>query len=80
MTKKPVRITLRIDEIIADRPGLDRATLERALHRELGRLIVGEGAKAFGEARRRPEVRTTLPAGRFGTAEVAAATVKALKS
>ena len=73
------RITLRIDEVIADQRGFDRASFERALHREISRLLTGQGTEAFGQARYRPEVRATLPAGKAGVTEVAAATIKALK-
>jgi hypothetical protein len=47
---KPPRITIRIDRVVADRPGLTREALAEALAREL-RAARGSGEAAFGPAR-----------------------------
>jgi hypothetical protein len=82
MTRAPRRITFRIDRITTDARGIDREALERALHRELDRLVAREGAEALGRGGDRPEARAKLPAGNGGSLahRIAVATVKALKS
>ena len=74
------RITLRIDQIVSDRPGLDRTVLAAALRREIGQLVAGEGSAALGKAGYRRRVQTDLPAGKSALApRVAAAAVRAVK-
>ncbi|AUH64199.1 hypothetical protein [Paracoccus zhejiangensis] len=73
------RITLRIDRIVTDGPGLDRAALERAIRAELTRTAVTGGAGAFGAGRARPLVSATLQKGGGPlTAQVAAAVATAV--
>lgn len=74
------RITLRVDRIVCDRPGLDRAVLEQALRKEIAGLVAGQRIAALGQARNRPWVRTDMPAGNGPLApRVAAAAIKAVK-
>ena len=75
------RITLSIDRIVCDRPGLNRAALETALHSEISRLVTEKGLGALGTSGSRTQVRTTLPQGQGQIVKrVAAATVKAVKT
>lgn len=74
------RLTIRIDRIVADRPGLDRAALEQALAAEFGRRIAAEGAAACGAGGLRSQVGVTLSAGREPLpARIASAVAKAVK-
>ena len=74
------RITLRIDQIVSDRPGLDRAALEAALRREVGQLVARDGTAALGKNSYRQHVQTGLPAGKSGLASrVATAAVRTVK-
>jgi hypothetical protein len=56
MTDRAHRITLRIDRIVADHPGLDRAALEQALRAEIGRLVTAEGPAAIGRGGHRTQL------------------------
>ena len=78
MTPPSPRIRLRIDRITIDRPGLDRHTLEAALHREISRLVAGHGIGAFGSGASRDRAQAEAATGGGSLAErVASATVKA---
>ncbi|WP_299844389.1 hypothetical protein [uncultured Paracoccus sp.] len=73
------RVTLHIDRIVADGPGLDRAALERAIRAELTRMTATGGAGAFGAGHARPLVSATLQKGGGPlTKQVAAAMAKAV--
>jgi hypothetical protein len=74
------RINLRIDRVVSDRPGLDRAALEQALRLEIARTVAGQGIAALGRSRDRPLIRADLPRGNGPLApRVAAAALKAVK-
>jgi hypothetical protein len=81
MTRKPARVTLSIDRITTDRPGLDRTALEAALRDEVRRLIAGPEAAALHLGSSRAELRTDLPPVK-GTlsSRVATATINAVKT
>lgn len=70
------RITITIDRIVTDRPGLDRGDLAAALHRELQGLIAERGAGALGGSRsvESESGRAVNP----DAAGVAGATIKAI--
>lgn len=71
------RLTIRIDRIVADRPGLDRAALEQALAAEFGRRLAAEGAGAFGAGGLRSRLGVTLSPGRGSLpARIASAVAK----
>lgn len=75
------RITLRIDRITIDNPGLDQSALETALRDEIARRISAPGtAGSFGPDSYRPQVRAALPAPAEGALakRVAAATIGGL--
>ena len=73
------RITLRIDRIVAEGAGLDRAALDRAIRAELTQMAATGGAGAFGKGPARPLVSATLQkSGGPLTAQVAAAVAKAV--
>ena len=72
------RITVTIDRVVTDRPGLDRGSLETALYRAVQGLVAEHGAGALGPGRSLQSVR-----GRVATRDatgLAAATVKAIAS
>jgi len=80
MTRQSPQLTLRIDHVIADRPGLDQAALENSLRDELGRLLADQGVLSLGRGGYRPQVEADLPLGQGSlAARVASATVKAVK-
>ena len=73
------RVTLQIDRIVADGPGIERAALERAIRAELTQMATARGAGAFGTGRARPLVSATLQKGGGPlTTQVAAAVAKAV--
>ncbi|MCB1314075.1 MAG: hypothetical protein KDK29_20275 [Sedimentitalea sp.] len=45
------RITLRIDRVVLDRPGLTHAALAEALRSEIAALVAREGVAALGPGR-----------------------------
>lgn len=60
---RPPRVTLRIDRITSDRPGIDRAALEAALRQQIAARIAGGGMAALGPAGDRGVQGASLPAG-----------------
>jgi len=81
MTGQGPRIALRIDRIVAHRPGLDRAALEAALRQEVEHALSTGGAEAFGQGGYRPRVRATLPEDKSAlSVRVASAAIGALRT
>lgn len=63
MTAGGRRVSLRIDRIVCDRPGLERAGLEAALRREVAALLARRGDKAPTTAGECARLKATLPRG-----------------
>ena len=72
------RITITIDRIVTDRPGLNRSDLAAALHREVQGLIAERGAGALGPGRSLESARGRVASP--DAAGIAGATMKALGS
>ena len=78
----PRRITLTIDRVVSDRPGLTRETLAEALSAEIRAQVAEHGTKALGSGRalERASGRVSEPAGQDTLAgAVARATLGAVK-
>ena len=54
------RITLRIDRVVLDRPGLTHAALAEALRSEIAALVAREGVAALGPGRSLAQVPGNL--------------------
>lgn len=63
MTGPGPRVTLRIDRIIADRPGIDRAALAAALHAQITARLAAGGVAALGRGGARAAQAARLPLG-----------------
>lgn len=73
------RITLRIDRIVTDQPGIDRQAIERALRAELVRSLATHGPGVLGAGRDLRVVRASLGQSVDPVAtRIAAATMRAL--
>jgi hypothetical protein len=73
------KITLRIDRVVTDQPGLSRTDLNAALHQEITRLVSERGLATFGQSTSLAASRGTVSNGKATLpARVAAATLKAV--
>lgn len=78
---KAPRITLKIDRIVADQPGLTRRALERELHGALAAHFEAHGVEGFGAGSHRAVARGSVDAGQGASpVSVAQAAVKAVTS
>lgn len=81
MTAKPPKVTLRIDRIVTDQPGLEGAALQAALQDAVREALAAKGAAAFGTGGHHRQREASLPEGNGPLhARIAAATVKAVSS
>lgn len=77
---RPTRVTLRIDRIVADRQGLDRAALVKAIEMEVQQIIAQGGIDALGASRNLAFGRGAVPGGKTPlAARVAQATLAAVR-
>lgn len=72
------RITITIDRIVTDRPGLDRGALETALYGAVQGLVTERGTGALGPGRNLESVRGRV--ANRDAASIAGATIKAVTS
>ncbi len=73
------KISLRIESILTDQPGLSRKELQAALHREISTVIAEQGPAALGQSAARASSRGTVSLGASPlSARVASATLKAV--
>lgn len=81
MTQKNPNVTVRIDRITSDQPGLESAALQAALLDEVRRVLAIQGAPAFGNGGHHSQKQATLSEGSGALhTRIAAATIKAVSS
>lgn len=81
MTRQPPNVTIRIDRIVSDQPGLEGPALQASLQDEVRRVLAAQGASAFGNGRQDAKAQATLPGGNGALhTRIAAATIKAVSS
>lgn len=81
MTRKPPKVTLRIDRIVTDQPGLEGAALQAALQDAVREVLAAQGAEAFESGGQHRHREATLPEGNSPLhARIAAAAIKAVVS
>ncbi|NVO58269.1 hypothetical protein HW561_21005 [Rhodobacteraceae bacterium B1Z28] len=75
------RITLRIDRIVSDTPGLERAALAAAIRDEVGTVVARDGTGSLGTSRNMAFGKGVVQGGKAPLAQrVGRATVKVLGS
>ncbi|MEX0348077.1 MAG: hypothetical protein AB3N15_01545 [Paracoccaceae bacterium] len=73
------KVTLRIDRLHMDAPGISKAELEAALHREIVRQMDVGGTKEFVSRGYRPQTSAELSGHGSLPARIASAAIGAIK-
>lgn len=81
MTRQAPNVTVQIDRIISNQPGLESGALQVALQAEVSRVLAAQGSSAFGTGSDHAQRQATLPQGNGALhTRIAAATIKAVTS